>query len=83
MVLRNSSDESGTDGEEDPEVARKKQESIPEWARGPQLKAALERQYGVNGQPPVDPDLIFPEVSTCSLEEIFGMRQGTSKNSKK
>jgi hypothetical protein len=29
----------------------------------------------------MDPDLIFPEVTTCSLEEIFGVRQ--SKNNKK
>jgi hypothetical protein len=29
----------------------------------------------------MDPDLIFPEVTTCSLEEIFGVRE--SKNHKK
>ena len=31
---------------------------------------------GVN---PVDPDLIFPEVQTCSLEEIFGCREGINR----
>ena len=39
-------------------------------------KEALERQYGANGHAPIDPDLIFPEVQTCSLEEIFGSKEG-------
>ena len=30
-------------------------------------------RYGLYGNVPVDPDSIFPEVRTCSLEEIFGM----------
>jgi hypothetical protein len=32
------------------------------------LKEALERQYGMNGHTPMDPDVIFHEVQTCSLE---------------
>ncbi len=71
---RESSDSSGS-GTDD-EAEQEKQKRIPEWARGPQLKEALERQYGGNGHAPIDPDLIFPEVQTCSLEEIFGTKEG-------
>lgn len=71
---RESSDSSGS-GTDD-EAEQEKQKRIPEWARGPQLKEALERQYGANGHAPIDPDLIFPEVQTCSLEEIFGSKEG-------
>ena len=49
---------------------------IPEWAKGPQLKAALEKQYGFNGHTFIDPDTIFHEVHSCSLEEIFGRKEG-------
>ena len=62
-------------------MAKKKAASIPDWARGPMLKEALERQFGLHGQPPADPDSIFTEVTTCSLEEIFGLREG--RNNKK
>jgi hypothetical protein len=49
-LYRESSDDSGTDGDEEDEAARKKKaESVPDWARGPNLKAALERQYGMHG----------------------------------
>ena len=71
---RESSDSSGS-GTDD-EAEQEKQKRIPEWARGPQLKEALERQYGANGHAAMDPDLIFPEVQTCSLEEIFGTKEG-------
>lgn len=40
------------------------------------MKAALEKQYGFHGGVSVDPDSIFTEVHTCSLEEIFGKREG-------
>jgi hypothetical protein len=52
LFCRDSSDESGTDEEkeEDAAAAKKKAESIPDWARGPKLKEALERQYGMHGQ---------------------------------
>ena len=69
-----SGDESGTDEE----TEKDKQKRIPDWARGPLLKDALERQYGLNGHTAVDPDQIFYEVQTCSLEEIFGVREGRS-----
>ena len=45
---------------------------IPEWARGPQLREALEKQFGENR---MDPDLIFPEVHTCDLEDVFDSRK--------
>lgn len=51
-------------------------QKIPDWARGSKLKEALDRQYGLSGGVPMDPDLIFPEVQTCSLEEIFGATYG-------
>ena len=76
---RDDSDESGTDGEGEGEDNKKPKQNVPEWARGPLLKEALERQYGLGGQVPMDPDLIFPEVTTCSLEEIFGAREGLSR----
>jgi hypothetical protein len=67
--------DSGTDDEGE---NKSKQNKVPEWARGVQLKEQLERQYGLHGNKSVDPDLIFPEVQTCSLEEIFGANMGKS-----
>ncbi len=69
---------SGTDDDEETEDKQKQQQKIPDWARSSQLKEALERQYGLNGHIPVDPDTIFHEVQTCSLEEIFGCKEGKS-----
>lgn len=60
-------------------IEKKEKQNVPDWARGPLLKEALERQYGMGGQVPVDPDLIFPEVTTCSLEEIFGAREAFTR----
>jgi len=62
------SEDSGTDDESNQKS--KKQSTFPDWARGAQLKEALEKQYGLNGHAPVDPDTIFPEVQSCDLEEI-------------
>jgi hypothetical protein len=69
-----SSDDEGDGSGTDDDEADKKQ--IPEWARGAKLREALEKQYGLNGHTAVDPDLIFPDVQTCSLEDIFGRREG-------
>lgn len=66
---------SGTDDEDD---KKEKQKKVPEWARGNMLKEALDRQYGISGSKPLDPDVIFHEVQTCSLEEIFGTKAGKS-----
>ena len=69
-----SSDEEGS-GTDDEGESREK--FIPDWARNVNLKEALARQFGlVAGIPAMDPDLIFPEVQTCSLEEIFGKQEG-------
>ena len=68
------SDDSGTDDERED----RRKNTIPDWARGAQLKEALERQFGFNGHTPLDPDVIFYEVQTCSLEEIFGQKEGKS-----
>lgn len=76
MDDRESSGSSGSGTDDDNEQEKKK--FIPEWAKGTALREALERQYGLGGHTPVDPDLIFPEVQTCSLEEIFGTREGRS-----
>lgn len=75
-MLRESSGSSGS-GTDD-EAEQENQKKVPEWARGQQLKEALERQYGIGGFAPMDPDTIFPEVQTCSLEEIFGCKEGRS-----
>ena len=46
--------------------------AVPEWAFGASLAAAIHAQYGDGA---ADPDAIFPEVSTCDLEEIFGAKK--------
>jgi hypothetical protein len=78
MDDRNSSGSSDSGSGTDDESSRKnkKQKQIPDWARGAQLKEALEKQYGLNGHTPIDPDTIFPEVESCDLEQIFGKKEG-------
>ena len=66
--------DSGSGTDEDDDDDKKKQ--IPDWAKGPKLREALEKQYGLNGHTAVDPDQIFFDVQTCSLEDIFGKREG-------
>lgn len=73
---RDTDDESGTDDEAEKE---KKKKNIPEWASGENLRRALEKQYGLDGSTPMDPDSIFPEVQSCNLEEIFGKREGLTR----
>ena len=69
-----------TDEEDEEENVESKGKHVPQWARGPALQAALQRQ----SQALVDPDSIFAEVSTCDLETIFkekaqkGFRKRTS-----
>lgn len=67
-------DDSGSDtGDE----SDNDQQSVPDWAKQPKLRQALERQYGlIPGVPAVDPDTLFPDVQTCVLEEIFGRKEG-------
>ena len=40
----------------------------------------VKKQFGFHGHEPVDPDVIFAEVQTCSLEEIFGQKEGKFGN---
>jgi len=47
---------------------------IPKWAQKQYLYPALQKQFG-NGPNKIDPDEIFPEVSTCDLEAIFEQRK--------
>jgi hypothetical protein len=58
------SDGSGAESDEgsDTDDEGEKKSNVPDWARGQTLKDALERQYGLQGGPPMDPDSIFPEV---------------------
>jgi hypothetical protein len=74
------SDDSSDGGSSDTDdETERKEQPIPEWARGELLKKALEKQYGLDGSVPVDPDLIFHEIQTCNLEEIFGRREGVTR----
>jgi hypothetical protein len=69
-------EDSGTD-ESDSEAENEKQKKkIPMWAKRENLLPALEEQYNgcVEGHG-VDPDELFPEVSTCDLEAIFGNKK--------
>ena len=77
-IADNDSDGDSGSGTDDDDEDKKKQNRIPDWARGAQLKEALEKQYGMYGHKPLDPDSIFMEVQTCSLEEIFGTKEGKS-----
>lgn len=54
---------------------------VPDWAKGPALREALEAQF--NKKHKVDPDSIFPEVRTCDLEEIFKSYQQGGAQAKK
>ena len=76
-LLHSDEDTDEEDENQEPQDRRQKvQPKIPDWARGAQLKEALDRQFGVGGGVPMNPDEIFPEVQTCSLEEIFGVSYG-------
>ena len=69
MSDRGSSSSEDEDSEEE-EVGPKKK--IPKWAQKESLQKALDRQFGKNGQPLVDPDEVFGVVYTCDLSAIFG-----------
>lgn len=64
--------ESDSDDSEYSDRAPKKK--IPKWAQRENLRAALEKQF-LDGPGKIDPDEIFPEVSTCDLEAIFDQRK--------
>jgi len=62
--------ESDSESEDESEFEEKSSKKIPKWAQKVNLIPALEIQF-MGGQQKVDPDEIFPEVSTCDLEAIF------------
>jgi len=66
-----SDKEASSDSESDNEKPRKR---IPDWARGPNLEAALHAQFGGTT---IDPDLIFAPVkgSSCDLEVVFARQR--------
>jgi hypothetical protein len=70
-----SSDDEESDEEEG--GSKKNESNIPSWARSSNLRKALIRQYVTD---PMDPDLIFPPVSTCDLQDIFKVSKGRYKN---
>lgn len=74
------------ESDEDEEVLPTSSESkkmIPEWARGALLEQTIHAQFGDSGEK-IDPDTIFPFISTCDLDLIFGrpthkqLRRGSS-----
>lgn len=71
-------DSDGGNGEKGGKGAVKR---VPDWAKGPALREALESQF--NKKQKVDPDTIFPEVRTCDLEEIFKSYQAGGGAAKK
>jgi len=67
------SDREGSDsGESDNEERGKKK--IPKWAKKENLVPALEKQF-LEGVNKMDPDEIFPEVTSCDLEAIFDKKK--------
>ena len=62
----------------DSEEEAKPKKRIPRWARKENLIPALERQF-LDGPHRMDPDAIFPEVSTCDLESIFANKKARYK----
>lgn len=59
--------------QEEEEEAAPDKSGIPNWARGGQLAAALEKQFG--GANPINPDTIFSEFFTCDLQRIFDTKK--------
>mmetsp|Transcript_18884 Transcript_18884/g.21727 ORF Transcript_18884/g.21727 Transcript_18884/m.21727 type:complete len:740 (+) Transcript_18884:179-2398(+) len=68
-----SDEESSSDEEESGPKKR-----VPSWARNTNLVSALEHQFKDSADR-VDPDAIFPEVSTCDLEAIFDQKKARYK----
>ena len=66
-----SDKDASSDSESESERPRKR---IPDWARGPNLEAALHAQFGGTT---IDPDLIFAPVkgASCDLEVMFARQR--------
>jgi Inner centromere protein, ARK binding region len=61
------SDREDNSDDDDEDDANNK--DIPAWAKGPALENAIRAQFGASQKK--NPDLLFGEVNTCNLEEIF------------
>ena len=69
------SSESESDSDDDGKPKKKKKPPAP-WARKSPLKKALKIQFGVIGtEPPLNPDEIFADITTCDLEKVFDMKK--------
>lgn len=48
---------------------------VPTWAQKNNIIKALEKQFSTDHAKKADPDVIFGEVRTCNLEEIFDQKK--------
>lgn len=72
MSDREESDEEEEEEEDEEAASERAKKRVPDWAHGPELAAAIHKQYGGEA---IDPDLVFPEVHTCDLEAIFATKK--------
>lgn len=62
-----------SDSDDESETSQNKPaKRIPEWSRREKLLKALKLQYSCDY--PIDPDVLFGEVETCDLEEVFNKK---------
>jgi hypothetical protein len=69
MSDKEDTDEEEEEDDEDDDRPKKK---VPDWAHGSALAEAIHKQYGDDA---VDPDVIFPEIQSCDLEDIFKIKK--------
>lgn len=74
METYEMSDRGESDSDDSDYEDKEPKKKIPKWAQREFLRPALERQY-LDGPHKIDPDDIFPEVSTCDLEAIFDQKK--------
>jgi len=68
-------EQSDTDDDSDSESHHHRQKKkVPKWAQKQNLLPALENQYA-NRDGRLDPETIFPPVTTCNLEDIFDQKK--------
>lgn len=65
-------EQSDTDESESESHHHRQKKKVPTWAQKKNLYPALEKQYA-GGQ--LDPETIFPPVTTCNLEDIFDQKK--------
>lgn len=71
-------EQSDTDDSESESHHHRKKKKVPTWAQKQNLLPALEAQYA-NRDGRLDPETIFPPVTTCSLEDIFDQKKSRFK----